>query len=346
VKDLLVIDADGHVTEQAESLQPYLSPEFRDRPLVHREPWDRSLNMSRGKNHDDPRIQLADLDADGIDVQVIYPTLCLNLNHLREPALAVDLARAYNDWLADFCAADPRRLKGVAMVALQDVDAAIREARRATAELGFVGVMLPTNCKDQDLGQRQYWPFYEAMQDFGVPLGMHCATNLAERFTARFDRFISIHTIAFPFEAMAALTGLVFAGVPAVFPSLRIAVLESSIGWLPFLMDRMDEEFEQRGFREAPLLQRKPSEYLAGEQFYYGFELEESTLPYVIARLGADRLLYASDYPHWDTEWPRTTAIFLGRDDIADADKRRILGENPQHFYGFRVDAPAPAPTA
>jgi predicted TIM-barrel fold metal-dependent hydrolase len=111
-------------------------------------------------------------------------------------------------------------------------------------------------------------------------------------------------------------------------------------------MDRMDEEFEKRGAREAPLLTRKPSEYLAGEQFYYGFELEETTLPYVIERIGADKLLYASDYPHWDSEWPHTTRIFLDRDDVSDADKRLILGDNPQRFYRFSADVPAPAGSA
>src|SRR3954468_18169838 len=100
----------------------------------------------------------------------------------------------------------------------------------------------------------------------------------------RFDSFIAVHTVAFPFECMAALTGLVFAGVPAVFPRLKIAALEASCGWVPFLMDRVDEEVERGGGRQAPLLEARRSEYLRSDNFYYGFELEESTLPYVIQR--------------------------------------------------------------
>ena len=153
----------------------------------------------------------------------------------------------------------------------------------------------------------------------------------------RFGKFIAVHTVAFPFECMAALTGLIFAGVPEMFPKLRIAALEASCGWVPFLMDRMDEEFEIRGSREAPLLKRKPSEYMTSGSFYYAFEIEETTVPYVIERVGSDKLLYASDYPHWDMSWPNSVKTFTGRADISEADKQQILGENPQRFYGFKA---------
>ena len=149
---------------------------------------------------------------------------------------------------------------------------------------------------------RQFWPFYAAVEELGVALGIHASTGTATRMTGRFDRFISVHTVAFPFEMMAALTSLIYSGVAEQFPRLRFAALEASCGWIPFLMDRMDEEYEKRGFREAPLLKMKPSEYLTSDRFAYGFEIEESTLPYVIERIGADKLLYASDYPHWDSE--------------------------------------------
>jgi uncharacterized protein len=158
----------------------------------------------------------------------------------------------------------------------------------------------------------------------------------------RFDSFIAVHSVSFPFECMAALTGLIFAGVPETFPKLRIAALEACCGWVPFLMDRLDEEFEKRGTREAPLLKRKPSEYseyMDSDQLFYAFELEESTVPYVIDRVGANKLLYSSDYPHWDTSWPKTVRMFKDRNDISDTDKRQIAWNNPQTFYGFRADA-------
>jgi uncharacterized protein len=330
-----IIDADGHVTETLGSLKKYLKEEYRGRPLMTSEAWDRSFSGTLGKRNEDPKVQLADMDLDGIDIQVVFPTH-LSLNAERETDVATDIARAYNDWLAAFCAHDPDRLKGVAMVALQDINAAIREVRRASEELGLVGVMMPTNVRDQDIGKREFWPFYEAVEQLGLGLALHGGIRAAERMTGRFDSFISVHSLAFPFECMAAITGLIFAGVPEKFPKLRIAALEACCGWVPFLMDRLDEEFEKRS-KEAPLLKRKPSEYMAGENFFYAFELEESTVPYVIERIGPEKLLYSSDYPHWDTSWPNTVKMFQERQDISDEHKRQIAWDNPQRFYGFKA---------
>jgi uncharacterized protein len=331
-----IIDADGHVTESFASLKRYLKPEHRNRPLMTSEAWDRSFGGTLGKTNEDPKTQLADMDVDGIDIQVIFPSH-LSLSAEKEADLATDIARAYNDWLAEFCAANPRRLKGVAMVALQDVKAAIAEARRAVEQLGFVGVMMPTNVRDQDVGKRSFWPFYEEIERLGVGLALHGGIRAAERMHGRFESFISVHSVSFPFECMAALTGLIFAGVPEMFPKLRIAALESCCGWVPFLMDRLDEEFEKRGSREAPLLKTRPSDYMTNGRFFYAFELEESTLPYVIDRMGADKLLYSSDYPHWDTSWPETVKKFRSRNDVSEAYKRQIAWANPQQFYGFEA---------
>ena len=342
MKDMLIIDADGHLSEPEDQIRARMQEQFRSYQPPHvsgSEAWDRYLGGSVGKNNYDPHVQLQDMDVEGIDVQVIFPS-GLSLSAWKNAGAAADHARAYNDWLAEFCSVDPRRLKGVAQVALQDVGAAINEVRRAVEELGLVTVMMPTNVLDQDIGERQFWPFYEEVQRLGIALSVHGGINSSERMFGRFSRsFISVHTVAFPFECMLACTGLIYAGVPETFPDLKIAILEGSVGWVPFLMDRMDEEWEIRHV-ETPLVKRKPSEYLASGQFYFGFEIEESSIPFVIERIGADKLVYASDYPHWDSSWPNTVKTFLGRDDISDADKRLILGENPQRLYGFRAEVP------
>lgn len=336
MKDLLIIDADGHVTETEAGVQRFMRPEFRRELKPSADPWDRRQGGKLGKLNDDPRVQLVDLDAEGIDIQVIYPTQLSN-NANPDVPRAVEWARAYNDWLAEFCAADRSRLKGVATVALQDLGAAIAEVRRAVEQLGHIAVMMPTNVMDRDIGREEFWPFYAEVERLGIPLALHGGINAAGRVHGRFDKFISVHTVSFPFECMMALVGLIFAGVPEKFPKMKIAVLEGCIGWLPFLMDRMDEEFEKQGWRDAPLLTRKPSEYLASKQFWYSIEIEESMVPHVIDRIGVDRLLWASDYPHWDTSWPHSVSHFLSRTDISEADKRTILGENPAQLYGIGV---------
>jgi hypothetical protein len=125
--------------------------------------------------------------------------------------------------------------------------------------------MMRTNDRDQDIGKRTlYWPFYEEIERLGVGWALYGGIRAVERMHGRFS-FISVHSVSFPFECMAALTGLIFAGVPEMLPKLRIAALEACCGWVPFLIDRWDEEFEKRGSREAPLLRKKPRDYMVNE---------------------------------------------------------------------------------
>lgn len=338
MQNRLIIDADGHVSESEASVQRFMQPAFRRELRPRADPWDRRQGGKLGKLNEDPHVQLADMDREGIDVQVIFPSQ-LSISAETDTARAVDWVRAYNDWLAEFCSVNPQRLKGAATVALQDVGVAIAEVRRAVETLGHVTVMMPTNVLDRDIGRPEFWPFYEEVERLGIPLAVHGGINAATRMHGRFDKFISVHSLSFPFECMTAVVGLVFAGVPERFPKLKIAIMEGCCGWLPFLMDRMDEEFEKQGWRDAPLLQRKPSEYLASEQFSYSVEIEESMVPVVIERIGAERLLWASDYPHWDTSWPHSVSKFLEREDISDADKRLIMGDNPARLYGLETYA-------
>ena len=126
--NMLIIDADAHVSEPLNKLRASMKEEFQHRPISEGEGWDRTLGGRLGKHNDDPQTQLADMDVEGIDIQVLYPSSGLSLGHLKEAPLAVERARTYNDWLAEFCSANPDRLKGAALVALQDVKAAIKEA--------------------------------------------------------------------------------------------------------------------------------------------------------------------------------------------------------------------------
>jgi predicted TIM-barrel fold metal-dependent hydrolase len=123
-------------------------------------------------------------------------------------------------------------------------------------------------------------------------------------------------------------------GVPEKFPNLRIAFLECGCGWVPYWMDRMDEEWEKRR-SEAPLLKAKPSEYMTRGNWFYATEPEESTLPYVADRVGEDVILFASDYPHWDGGFPYMVSTVKGRKDISERLKQKVLCENASRLYGW-----------
>jgi predicted TIM-barrel fold metal-dependent hydrolase len=126
-----------------------------------------------------------------------------------------------------------------------------------------------------------------------------------------------------------------YAGIPEKFSKLRIAFLECGAGWVPYWMERMDEEWEKRGDVEAPLCKQKPSEYITHGNWFFATEPEEEMLPYVIERIGEDRIVFASDYPHWDALFPNVVSTIRGRKDISERAKEKILGKNANALYGW-----------
>jgi predicted TIM-barrel fold metal-dependent hydrolase len=118
----------------------------------------------------------------------------------------------------------------------------------------------------------------------------------------------------------------------------KVGFMEAGCGWVPFWLEHMDEEFELR-HRETPWLSARPSEYLTSGQAYFGVEPEERLIPIAAEVIGEGALLYASDYPHWDSGWPNTARALLEREDLNDHLKRKLLGENALGFYRMPVAA-------
>lgn len=331
------IDADGHIVEKAADLRRYLSEPYSKRTgaLLPSDGMDTNMGgMLGGMEDNDIRTRLKDMDTEGIDVSVLFPTSSFSVNSVIERDYAVAYARAYNDFIADVCKQSPR-LKGIGLVPLQNPAAAVEEANRAVTKLGLVAIAVATQGMKEHLGAQTFWPLYEELQRLNVPL---CVHNRREgpAGDSRFDSFIFMHTIGRPVETFIQFAGLIYGGVAERFPKLRVAFLECGVGWVPYWMERMDEEWEKRGKVEAPLCKRKPSEYVKSGNLFFALEPEEETVPYVIERIGADKILFASDYPHWDGMFPHVVSIIRGRKDISEDAKAKIMGENAKRFYGWQ----------
>jgi uncharacterized protein len=284
--------------------------------------------------HDVPT-RLRDMDREGIDVSVLFPTTSFAMSKIFERDYAVAYARAYNDFIAEVCKESPR-LKAVALLPFQDVEAAVKEVTRAVTKLGLAGVAVAPQGMREHLGSQTYWPIYEEIQRLNVPFCVH-GRREGPAGEIRFDSFIYMHTIGRPTETVIQFVGLMYAGVPEKFPNLRIAFLECGAGWVPYWMERMDEEWEKRGDVEAPLCKQKPSEYISHGNWFFATEPEEKMLPYVIERIGDDRIVFASDYPHWDAMFPRVVSTIRGRQDISAGAKEKILGKNADALYGWNA---------
>ncbi len=351
-----IIDIDGHVREADDLWERYLEAPFRSRaPKVERVPNGQLLFRLEGNRHHrrpdespfriktdespvnetrhlatDPKQRLQHMDQEGIERGMLFPSAALYLPSVEEEAYAAALCRAYNNWLYDYCSADSKRLMGVGVIPAQDVRAAIDETRRAVLELGFKGIFVrPNPVKGRTIHDPYYDILYKTVQDLGVPLMVHEGSG-AYLPTAGADRFpgqwFFTHTISHPFEQMLACLSLICKGTLEKFPELKVVFLESGAGWLPYWLWRMDEHYEILQF-QVPWLKTKPSEYFR-RQCYVSFEPDEDHLGHLIEAIGPGRILFASDYPHWDAKFPGATKSILDRTDLDNTTKRKIMGEN------------------
>ena len=285
----------------------------------------------------DPKLRLVDMDSEHIDVAVLFGAgLAGTVPALDDAGLAVELARARNTWMAEeYCVADPRRIKGTAALAQQDIDASVDELRRCVKDLGFVGASIFPNVKGRHLGDPYYFPLYEEAQNLNVPICVHMflgrygsdATG-----TERVDKFFYSHLFGHPFEQMIALSVIIGEGILDRFPKLKFVFLESGCGWLPYWFERLDEHEEILGV-QLPGLKSPPSTLLERGQLYFSCEPDEKELAHVIDVVGDDWIVFASDYSHFDSRFPGASQPIVEHKKLSDACKRKILNDNARRLY-------------
>ena len=364
---LAIIDADGHVMEPPGMWRRFIEPRWRDRaPGIVPEPSGRS-RLATGDRRSpradavstamletfaaNTRRRLAEyqdagysaesqvraLDAGGVAVSFLYPTQGLYVASVDDldPELAIAICRAYNDWLLDFCAYAPDRLRPVGMLtALHDPAAAVVETTRL-ADRGVAGVFVrPNPVRGRTLGDPAYEPLWAECERRGLAVGVHegVGAHLPTVGADRSRTFFGAHAASHPMEQMLALLALIEGGVLERHPRLRVAFLEAGCGWLPYWLWRMDEHWEQtRGVAGEPDIPAPPSEYFR-RQCWVSCEPDEPYLAEVVRMIGDDRVVFASDYPHPDHEWPKTVKAMVAAD-LPETTKRKILHDNAAALY-------------
>ena len=330
-----IVDADAHHLD-GPAYKNYLPEKYRARsgPYFPSFGWDIFLNGTTGRKPTNPDEYCKDLDLEKIGVAVAYPSNALSIGLVRELDLATELAQAYNNWACEFFKGSGNRVHYAAVIAPQVVAEAAKEGRRAVTEKGAVGVMMPTYVQQGlDLGQPQFDPIYAEAEELGVPVGFHATAQVAVGNT-RFHKDLGVHMTSHPFEQMLSIVSVISNGVLDRFPKLKVGFLEAGVGFLPYWMERFDEKYLLRKSEMEPL-KMLPSEYIKDHRCYFTCEGEESALPLVIEQFGDECMMYASDYPHWDMEWPHSVSQVVRRKDIADTTKQKILADNAKAFYRF-----------
>jgi uncharacterized protein len=343
-----VIDADGHLMERDDEICEYLDPPYRDLPAVLGYPcfptldgFQRGAIMGRLGMYEELNIGSGSwvnlLDKTGIEWTVLYPTAGLAFGLVQDPEWSVALARAYNSWFAEHYHRTDRRLKGMALVPLQEPAEAAKELHRAVKELGMVGAVLPGWGLKKPLGHPDFFPIYETAQELNVPVAVHGAATTGLPLHI-FDYFAAINALSHPTSQMIQMTGMALGGVWDRFSTLRIAYLEAGATWVLYMMDRLDRAYrvwqgENRAEYSPDV--SLPSEHIKSARIYFTVEPGESDLPYVIDKLGERCLMFASDFPHENNleKVKEDVREFEGLEGISDEAKEGILAKNAEAFY-------------
>jgi predicted TIM-barrel fold metal-dependent hydrolase len=352
---MIAIDADGHVHEPEEMFTEYLDPEFRSRSKgfvlnadnnrrfivdgIDHPPFPKEISVRKPMEADN---RLKVLDKERIQTAVLFPSATLVASYLDRP-FAQAVVRAHNDWISDYVKPYGDRLTFAAPIALHDVDWAVDEARRAVGELGAAAVSVrPNPTERRTLDSPLYDPFYSAIEKLGVPLVIHESTGCPD--TAGGDRYGGMmhpesyafnHVISHPFEQMFAAMSILCGGVLDRHPDLRVGFFEAGCSWAPYWLARLDDHFEHPKLGRYMKSSRRPSEYFE-RQCVVSCDPGDHTIPLAISGIGADKILFATDYPHFDSGGGAVNE-FLAVEGVASADQRRILWDNAVDFFGLEV---------
>ena len=285
----------------------------------------------------DPTQRILDLDEDGVWGEVLYPTIALFGFMIPDPELRWASCQAYNDWLAETFAAQSQRFAGAAMVAVQEIEPAVAEIERV-ASLGLRSIMLPMQAPEgRPYNSREYDPVWAAAQAHGMPVSFHVGTG-SNPVTERGLGGAVINYVEVGLGAQRTLAYLAASGVLARFPELHVVMVECGAGWLAWLLERMDEAFEEHEQWVQPKLAEPPSFYVR-RQGHVTFGNDAAG---VVNRdfTGVEPLLWASDYPHPEGTWPHTREtlerIFA---DVPASDRELVTYSTTARLYG--LEAPA-----
>ena len=284
----------------------------------------------------DPHLRIKDLDRDGVDAEVIYGILGA-AGRLGDRDAANEMLRIYNDWLKDFCSHYPDRHIGLACLPYGDIDAAVAEVHRVAKRGGLRGLELSCSWDMEPMWHPMWEPLWKAVNDVQLPLHFHTFPNVPPdtiaKHPGRVGRSVFFTIVSgFQMNLVNILAAVIAANVLERYPNIRIAFGESGCGWIPYALDRMDFEWEDR-FTDLGL-KMKPSDYWR-RQCKATFQYDRVGTK-LIEEMGAESLMWGSDYPHGDGVWPHSDQYIKEQfKDVSPEVTRMITCTNAAKFYGL-----------
>jgi predicted TIM-barrel fold metal-dependent hydrolase len=273
------------------------------------------------------------LDAFGVAYGIMLPLVGRSSDE-RNVEFGAAMATAANDWQATLWSDPVPRLKGSVQIAIEHTEASIAELERRAGDRRFAQVQIPPRGLEP-LGRRRYWPILEAIAANGFPAALHLGGSGGHPSTGGgWPSFYHEEHHSYVQSMEALVTSLVIEGVFERIPNLKVVLVEGGFAWLPSLGWRLDKHWK-RLRDEVPHLKRLPSEYVRDHIWITTQPIEEperaEDLLHTFEWIGWDRIMFSTDYPHWDQDDPRY-AIKVA---LPEREKRMLYRDNAMAFYGL-----------
>ncbi|PZC45273.1 MAG: hypothetical protein C1O27_002452 [Chloroflexi bacterium] len=287
----------------------------------------------------------------GIESTVVYPTAALGYGRMTDVDYAILACRAYNDWLAEAYVQNDSRFNGVALLPMQEPQAAVEELRRAVNDLGMVGAMLPSTGLKSPLGDPEYWPVYAEAERLGCAMAIHGGAH-QDLGMNTMNKVGPIHAIGHPTGIIINFGSMIFNGVFDRFPTLKVGFLEAGVSWLLVALERFSGSYHavepfppSNGFPYRPHMDLHAGEEAADYvkrlikqgNIFIGVEGDELTLAFAVKEVGPEPFIYSSDFPHEVNIHTVRDEIqeLLDNEELTAEEKEGILHKNSQKFYGL-----------
>lgn len=360
--DWLIVDVDAHHTETvhwAEVIEHISDPILRDQARMYqterigappyglngdlglryqdvggRIPHQSSLRetVEDTSVHRDVTLTRRAMQGLSVDYMVVFPTPMLFIGMHPQVEMEVQLCNAYNRWLTQKIMPGDERIKALVVLPFNSPAEAMKTVEEFKDVPGVIGFTV-TSTRYKPVHANEYMPLYAKIQETGKPIAFHAGYHWQDPSLATVNSFLGMHALGFAWCNIVHMTNWILNGIPVRFPGLKSLWIESGLAWVPFVMQRLDDQYLMRQ-SEAPLLTKMPSDYMRESCFYSCQPMEQSSqvgLKATLEMINAEtQLLYASDWPHFDFDAPR--AIY-DIEFLTEHQKRRILGLNAAEIF-------------
>jgi predicted TIM-barrel fold metal-dependent hydrolase len=284
-----------------------------------------------------PQTRLEDMDRDGVRAQVVYGPTCTQLR-ITDAGLYGQVAKVYNDWAAEFQREAPERLILLADIPADDPAAARQELARC-AKLGHKGAIVSSTVgRGQPIFDEAWEGFWDTAEEVGIPIHVHLAGGLHSLAMKLGSWRMPAAVAVVPMQLDETLAGMIFSGVLEKRPSVKFVMGEAGLGWLPYVIERLDHELDKYGAKiQDHKIDMRPSEIFA-RQVFTTYEDEDLGVE-LIPRIGVDNVMWASDYPHGDSTWPHSRKA-VAESPLAQHGPevlRKVTCDTAARVYGFPV---------